>query len=360
MKKILKWVIALLVMSLIYLIVLLLNLKPSSKELIVENGTIKYNNKGKWEDVISIEQLLSKKENTSVVKGKEIEFSINDNYITWNYVGEKKTNNLIAIKDLIGKQGKDGIDGKNGVDGKNGQNSYIWVKYLENDPSLSNNNDLSDISNNYMGIYYGNLNIAPLEISAYNWHKITGEQGIKGVKGDTGEQGIQGIKGDTGEQGIQGPKGDKGDTGEQGIQGPKGDDGTILGYYTTNFITINNEVFAQGNKLISGSINETKKGDYVTRDENSLVLKKNHVYYITVTADILSYGSDIHTFSIREKDLDNRIIIYDKSTDFQKGTSFSYIHSTTASYADNILYYEIEDFDKMQYAKVNISILVLK
>lgn len=95
----------LLVLSLIYLIVLLLNFKPISKGLI-EEGTIRYNNKGKWEDVISIEQLLSKKENTSVINGKDGEFSINDNYITWNYVGEDKTNNLIAIKDLIGKQGK--------------------------------------------------------------------------------------------------------------------------------------------------------------------------------------------------------------------------------------------------------------
>ena len=323
----------LLVLSLIYLIVLLLNFKPISKGLIVEDGTIKYNNKGKWEDVISIEQLLSKKENTSVINGKEVEFSINDNYITWNYVGEDKTNNLIAIKDLIGKQGKNGTDGKDGIDGKNGQNSYIWVKYLENDPDSSNNSDLSDIANNYIGIYYGNLNSAPLEISAYSWHKITGEQGIQGPKGDTGEQ---------------------------GIQGPKGDNGTVLGYYTTNFITIDNEVFSQGNKIITNNISATKKGDYVTRDGDKLVLKKNHVYYITVTADILSYGTNVHTFSLREKDLYNRIIIYDKSTDFQKGASFSYIHSTNNSYTDNILYYEIEDFDKMQYVKLNISILVLK
>lgn len=222
--------------------------------LIVEDGIVKYNNGGKYDEIISLEKLFTNEENTSVVNGKEVEFSIQDGYIVWNYVGETNTNKLISVEELVGKQGiagtngkdgTDGVDGKDGADGVNGingvdgidgvdgtngingvngidgKNAYIWIKYLDNEPTSSSDSDLKDETGSYMGIYYGELSTAPTNISSYKWYEIKGKKGQKGETGATGAQGIQGEKGEKGD------KGDKGDTGAKGETGTNGKDGSI-------------------------------------------------------------------------------------------------------------------------------------
>ena len=193
-----------------------------SNALIVEDGMIKYSNHGKLEEVIALEDLLTGKDNTSVIGSKEIELFVEDVYIVWNYIGETSVHKLIAIEDLIGKQGETGAKGATGATGAqgpagatgatgpqgaagaDGSSAYIWVKYLDNDPGQSTNEDLLDTCSNYMGIYYGTLASAPNDIASYQWYEIKGE---KGDKGDKGDQGIQGEKGETGAQGEAGSDG---------------------------------------------------------------------------------------------------------------------------------------------------------
>lgn len=217
MNKKIKWIIGVAVVLVFIFLCVLVNSQSFDKSLIVEDGVIKYKNNGNYEEVISLEDLLTKEENSAVTNGKELEFSIQDGYIVWNYVGETKVNKIIAIKKLVGKQGTNGKDGVNGVDGINGidgKSAYIWVKYLDSDPTLSSDSDLKDETSSYMGIYYGEASEAPTLISSYKWYLIKGE------KGDTGEQGIQGF------QGIQGPQGKKGETGAKGDKGDAGTNGT--------------------------------------------------------------------------------------------------------------------------------------
>ena len=194
----------------------------SSNALIAEDGMIKYSNNGKLEEVIALEDLLAGKDNTSVIGSKEIELFVEDGYIVWNYIGETSVHKLIAIEDLVGKQGETGAKGATGATGAqgpagatgatgsqgaagaDGSSAYIWVKYLDNDPEQSTGEDLIDTCSNYMGIYYGTLASAPNDIASYQWYEIKGE---KGDKGDKGDQGIQGEKGETGAQGEAGSDG---------------------------------------------------------------------------------------------------------------------------------------------------------
>ena len=53
---------------------------------------------------------------------REIELQNDGVHIQWRYVGEAEWNDLIALADLKGEQGKDGVDGENGIDGQDGRN----------------------------------------------------------------------------------------------------------------------------------------------------------------------------------------------------------------------------------------------
>lgn len=293
MKKSIKWIIGgVLLLIFIILLILLFHLKGFSKALIVENGKIKYKNDEKWNDVISIDEVLTKDGSVSKLENKDVEFSVRNGYITWNYVGENKINKIIAIKDLVGKQGqqgkngrnglngKNGVNGKNGItgkdgkDGKNGKSAYIWIKYLDNKPDASNDSDLLDDSSNYMGVYYGELSTAPNTINDYKWHKLSGEKGDKGDKGTTGDKGLKGEKGD---------KGDKGEKGDKGDPGEKGANGTVLGYFYLSGISVSN---MSANTIPISNANVVKSGDYVTCSNNKLYFQAGHKYYVTVNGTI--------------------------------------------------------------------------
>ena len=108
-------------------------LNESDYSLIVQNGTTK-----------KIKGLLLK--GNAGDKGKSIEIQKTDTHIQWRQEGGQWIN-LVALADLKGDKGEQGLQGIKGD---------------------------------------------------------KGEQGIKGDKGDKGEQGLQGIKGDKGEQGRDG------------------------------------------------------------------------------------------------------------------------------------------------------------
>ena len=93
-----------------------------SNALVVEDGMIKYSNNGKMEDVISLEDLLTGKNNTSRIEAKEIELFVEDGYIVWNYIGETSVHKLISLSELAGSKGLPGAKGEKGDTGATGAN----------------------------------------------------------------------------------------------------------------------------------------------------------------------------------------------------------------------------------------------
>lgn len=306
--------------------------------LYVEDGMIKYKSNGSNEDVISLEELLTKNENSFEANGKEVEFSVQDGYIVWNYVGETKISKLISIEDLVGKQGEKGDtgstgkDGTNGVDGKDGKSAYIWVKYLDNAPESSEDSDLKDEASSYMGIYYGENVTAPTDISSYKWYAVKGEKGEKGDKGDKGEQG------------------EKGETGENGKDGVITDIAVIKGTVKkTNspvvYITNDDGLFYSSSKNIS-----IKKGAY-----SKLVLESGK-YLVTLNGSI-TFTGDTKELPVYFN-LDGNTLY----SDIYEG-SLSKTYFSTTQYVDTINsngFFEIAMMLLYSYDNVNYTITIMK
>ena len=184
--------------------------------LVVEDGMIRYENNGKMEDVISLEDLLTGKNNTSTIEAKEIELFVEDGYIVWNYIGETSVHKLISLSDLAGSngltgpkgdKGDTGATGAKGEKGEDGESSYLHVKYLSVDPANATSSDLLDDPADYLGVCADTNETAPTEVDVYNWYLIKGETGDKGETGATGATGAKGDKGDKGDTGATGPAG---------------------------------------------------------------------------------------------------------------------------------------------------------
>ena len=406
MKKVSKTAVFALILSLVCLVLALVTYKATSKTLIEKDGEVYYRKNGKLESLVSVKDLLTNTPSVSV-ENKEIEFSIVDDYIVWNYKGENKPTKLVSLKSLVGEQGvsgidgkdgtngRDGIDGKNGVDGKDGKDgvagksTYLWIKYLDNEPSSSTDDNLKDTTGDYMGVYYGEESTAPTSISSYTWSKIVGSNGIQGLqgekgdKGDTGEQGIQGEKGDkgdTGEQGIQGEKGDKGDTGEQGIQGnngvqgekgdkgDKGDKGNkgdsgVIGYY--GFDDFKQKNLGNSNSYLESDATIIQSGNYISYDNDNGVytFEPNHTYYITVTLRASFNSNSYRILTLRGKHQNNYHpdLLIDVEEAIKGGTTTytTTLMFTSSSTNNTLKLYLDSDLAILDYLFYRINILVL-
>ena len=105
---------------------------------------------------------------------REIELQKSATAIQWRYTGDETWNDLVALAEITGAQGEQGIPGPKGEPG------------------------------------------------------VTGAQGIQGIQGPAGPAGPQGEpgpKGEQGEKGEPGIQGEKGEAGAQGEQGPAGEPG---------------------------------------------------------------------------------------------------------------------------------------
>lgn len=112
--------------------------------------------------------------------GGTIEMRVSGGYI--RYCADGQTwEDLIALAELKGADGRDGAKGDKGEPGAQG------IPGERGEPGTR------------------------------------GEQGPVGPQGKTGAQGLQGPKGDKGDPGVQGPRGEQGPAGERG---PKGEPGT--------------------------------------------------------------------------------------------------------------------------------------
>lgn len=66
-----------------------------------------------------------------------------------------------------------------GLKGDQGDTWYFWIKYASDLPT--SDADMSDVPDNYIGVYIGTASTAPTAYTAYDWYQW------KGDKGDTGE-----------------------------------------------------------------------------------------------------------------------------------------------------------------------------
>lgn len=59
--------------------------------------------------------------------------------------------------------------------GEKGDNAYVWIKYSAIQPTQDS--DMSDIPNEWQGIYSGTSATAPTSYTSYTWYKTKGENG---------------------------------------------------------------------------------------------------------------------------------------------------------------------------------------
>lgn len=71
----------------------------------------------------------------------------------------------------------------NGAKGDKGDSVYLWIKYASQEPT-SASHSMSDIPDNWIGIYSGNSSTAPTDWQQYTWFRYKGE------KGDTGDPAV--------------------------------------------------------------------------------------------------------------------------------------------------------------------------
>ena len=67
----------------------------------------------------------------------------------------------------------------NGAQGETGDSWYVWIKYSGSQPTQDS--DMGDVPDNWIGIYSGTSSTAPTHYTSYDWFEYKGE------KGDTGD-----------------------------------------------------------------------------------------------------------------------------------------------------------------------------
>ena len=140
--------------------------------------------------------------------GGTIDMRVSGGYIQYSSDGVS-WENLIAVSELKGEAGPQGIPGADGAQGPKGDPGPQGIPGEKG------------------------------EAGPQGPRGETGPQGERGLKGDAGPQGVpgekgaDGAKGDTGPQGERGPQGPKGDKGDPGPKGETGSGFVVKGYYGT-------------------------------------------------------------------------------------------------------------------------------
>lgn len=157
----------------------------------------------------------------TVLNGKEIEIISEDGYIKWRYEGDIGWNNLIALSELEGQDGKSAYElaVENGFDGSMQQwiqslvgksayeiavelgfegteeewesslhGDFFYIMYSDEYPTSNSDmyDDPTGHSPNYMGVATTKSTVPPILYTSYKWSKITGEDGEQGVPGSPG------------------------------------------------------------------------------------------------------------------------------------------------------------------------------
>ena len=154
------------------------------------------------------------------------------------------------LKGEQGIQGEQGPQGEQGILGEKGEPgvpSYIHIKY-SNDGGDTFTGNNGDEPGDWIGIYSDNNQNCSVDVKAYEWIEIKGEQGEIGPIGPQGPIGLTGPQGEKGDTGAQGPMGPRGFQGEQGSQGPPGEPFNWADIIEEN--NIENSIYAIGVQIL--------------------------------------------------------------------------------------------------------------
>lgn len=158
-----------------------------------------------------------------------IDMRVADGYIQYSNDGVT-WENLIAVSELKGEAGPQGIPGADGAQGPKGDPGPQGIPGEKGEAGPQGPRGET-----------GPQGERGLKGDA-GPQGVPGEKGADGAKGDTGPQGergpqgipgAQGIPGETGPQGERGPQGLKGDKGDPGQKGETGSGFVVKGYYGT-------------------------------------------------------------------------------------------------------------------------------
>lgn len=69
-----------------------------------------------------------------------------------------------------------------GATGDDGESSYAYIKWASEEPT--SDADMSDVPDEWMGIYVGTSSTAPTHYTSYTWYKVKGETGAAGDDGE--------------------------------------------------------------------------------------------------------------------------------------------------------------------------------
>ena len=67
------------------------------------------------------------------------------------------------------------------IKGASGDNAYVWIKWASEEPTQDA--DMGDVPDEWMGIYSGASSTAPTAYTSYTWYKVKGETGASGADG---------------------------------------------------------------------------------------------------------------------------------------------------------------------------------
>ena len=165
-----------------------INGEVSNVKALVETPTIEISADGYW--VLNSEKTETKAFGED---GKTPEITIGDNG-NW-FINGVDTNKSSLGKDgtkvTIGNDGYwyiSGVKTNTKAIGKDGNSYYVWIKYSDGFPLFSSDcYDRPTSKTQYMGIYSGTLDSAPVSHTYYNWIKIHGEDGKNGTNGTNGK-----------------------------------------------------------------------------------------------------------------------------------------------------------------------------
>ena len=76
----------------------------------------------------------------------------------------------------------------NGEKGDTGDAWYVWIKYAGSEPTQDS--DMGDTPDNWMGIYSGTSSTAPTHYTDYDWFQIKGEKGDTGAAATVASQSV--------------------------------------------------------------------------------------------------------------------------------------------------------------------------
>nr|DAG07775.1 MAG TPA: collagen triple helix repeat protein [Caudoviricetes sp.] len=205
-------------------------------EMRVSGGYIQYSSDGvSWENLIAVSELKGEAGPQGIPGADGITPTIGANG-NW-YLGDEDTGK--PSRGEKGDPGAKGADGAAGKDGSDGYSPEATVTPINGGAKIIIKDRNGTTSANVMNGAQGPKGDAgPKGDKGEPGEQgpkgdtgpigKTGPKGDAGPKGDKGEPGAQGIPGERGEPGArgeQGPVGPQGKTGAQGLQGPKGDKG---------------------------------------------------------------------------------------------------------------------------------------